>query len=49
MYQTPEMEIIEAQPTEILAASSLGFGNSINDASEAEAGEYDFFFEDEEF
>ena len=48
MYQTPEMEIIEVQTEQMLATSSLGIGNPIDNASVAESGEYDFFIDDEE-
>lgn len=48
-HQTPETEIIEVQTEQMLAASSIGIGNPIDNASVAESDEYDFFIEDEEF
>ena len=46
MYLKPEIELIEVETAQMLAAS-LGFGNSIDDASVADGGFFDDDVEDE--
>ena len=47
VYQKPLMEILEAETAQMLAASSLGIGNPIPNASVADGNEFEDDFEDE--
>ena len=42
IYMTPEMEVVEIKMASMLAASPLGYGDNVNDASVAEAPEFEF-------
>jgi len=49
VYQTPVMEIENVQTEQMLAASAIGFGGSIEDAGLAQGDEYDDTIIDEEW
>jgi len=49
VYQTPVMEIENVQTEQMLAASAIGFGGSIENAGLAEGGEFDDIITDEEW
>ena len=42
IYMTPEMEIVEIKMASMLAASPLGYGDPVDNASGAEAPEFEF-------
>ena len=47
MYLKPEIELVEVETAQMLAASAIGFGDPIDDASVADGGFFDDDVEDE--
>ena len=47
MYLKPEIELVEVETAQMLAASVLGFGDDAMSGDNALAGDYDDDFEDE--
>ena len=42
IYFAPEMEVVEIKMASMLAASPLGYGDPVDNASGAEAPEFEF-------
>lgn len=48
-YQNPELKVVKIQSAKMIAVSQIGFGNSVGDASGAEArGHRESVWDDDE-